>query len=181
MMLMGMFKHADSNKDGKISLEEVPSERKESFKKLLEKADKDGDKAVSVDEARRAAGVVAMRFRAARGGHGPPFGPHGRPEVAGPEARRAAVMGRFKASDTNKDGKLSKDEAPEPLKAHFDRIDADKDGQLTPAELTRAGAAARKQTPPRRTKGESAEKPVKPREPEKKGEKKEEAKKGESE
>jgi Ca2+-binding EF-hand superfamily protein len=179
MMMMGMFKHADSNKDGKISLEEVPSERKEGFKKLLEKADQDDDKALSVSEARRAAVAVAMRVRAARRGHGRPFRPGGGPAASRPDARHAAVMGRFKAADQNKDGKLSKDEAPEPLKEHFDQIDADKDGQLTPAELARA--AVRKQLELRRMKGGQAEKPAKTQKQEKKGEKKERAKKGESE
>jgi hypothetical protein len=89
-------------------------------------------------------------------------------------------MGMFKHADQNKDGKLSKNEAPGPLKERFERIDADKDGQLAPAELIRAGAAARKQMASRRARGIRAEKPAKPKKPEEKGEKKEKAKKGET-
>ncbi|MFO1095776.1 MAG: hypothetical protein U0992_21085 [Planctomycetaceae bacterium] len=38
-------------------------------------------------------------------------------------------------NDANKDGKLSKDEVPEPRRDFFDQIDADKDGFITAAEL----------------------------------------------
>ena len=48
-----------------------------------------------------------------------------------PSCRRRSI----KQSDTNGDGKLSKDEAPEPMKAFFDMADADKDGFITTAEL----------------------------------------------
>jgi hypothetical protein len=54
------------------------------------------------------------------------------------------LASRMKAADKNQDGKLSKEEAPGFLKQHFERIDADKDGQLDPAELKKAGEAARK-------------------------------------
>jgi hypothetical protein len=39
----------------------------------------------------------------------------------------------FQQRDTNKDGKLSRDELPAAL---FDRLDADKDGFVSEAELT---------------------------------------------
>ena len=42
---------------------------------------------------------------------------------------------RLKAADKNEDGKLSKDEAPERLKPHFDKIDANGDGQLEKEEF----------------------------------------------
>jgi Ca2+-binding EF-hand superfamily protein len=58
-----MFKRADVNKDGKVTLKEVPAERREGFKKLLRRADKDGDNALSAQEAKRL--VVAMKHRAA--------------------------------------------------------------------------------------------------------------------
>ena len=47
----------------------------------------------------------------------------------------------FQSVDTDHDGKLSKSEAPERLKAHFDQFDKNHDGSLTPEEI-RAGFAA---------------------------------------
>jgi Ca2+-binding EF-hand superfamily protein len=41
--------------------------------------------------------------------------------------------GPFQQRDTNKDGKLSRDELPAAL---FDKLDANKDGSVTEAELT---------------------------------------------
>lgn len=44
-------------------------------------------------------------------------------------------MQRLKAADTNSDGKLSKDEAPEFIKDRFDRIDNNSDGVIDEAEM----------------------------------------------
>jgi acetyl esterase/lipase len=44
---------------------------------------------------------------------------------------------RLKRFDKNNDGKLSKDEVPEALKALFERLDANKDGFVTPEEAAR--------------------------------------------
>ena len=57
----------------------------------------------------------------------------------------AAILGRLQAADKDKDGKLSKSEAPERLQQHFAKIDANKDGQLDKAELGKALAAMGKQ------------------------------------
>jgi Ca2+-binding EF-hand superfamily protein len=83
--------------------------------------------------------LMAMRGRVGRDVRGWPGPPWSRSP-----ARTSAVMRRFKAADRNDDGKLSKDEAPEFLRNHFDRMDSDKDGQLSPSELSRAAAAARR-------------------------------------
>lgn len=61
-----MFKKADANRDGKVALAEVPADRQEQFKRFLARADKDGDKAVSAEEARRAGAAMMARVRAAR-------------------------------------------------------------------------------------------------------------------
>jgi|GEM_PF-6605320 len=45
----------------------------------------------------------------------------------------SAMSSQFKQRDTNNDGKLTRDELPAAL---FDRLDADKDGSVTEAELT---------------------------------------------
>lgn len=50
---------------------------------------------------------------------------------------KGAPQERFKAADTNTDGKLSRDEAKAlpRIAEHFDKIDADKDGFVTVQEL----------------------------------------------
>ena len=69
-----MFERADANKDGKVELAEVPEERRERFERLLARADKDGDSALSVEEARAAAKARAAKARekgpGAKGWHG---------------------------------------------------------------------------------------------------------------
>ncbi len=81
-----IFEKADRNEDGKISIDEVPEERREGFKRLLEKADKDGDKALSGEEAKRVAAYIGQRIRAGYGqGHRPGPG-MGRPPGRRPES-----------------------------------------------------------------------------------------------
>lgn len=57
--------------------------------------------------------------------------------ASGPAQGRAAAAERFKALDTNGDGRISRAEAQAApaLAAHFDEIDANKDGQITPQEF----------------------------------------------
>jgi len=67
----------------------------------------------------------------ATGGEGEGRGESGRRR----EGQRPSPGQIVKQSDTNGDGKLSKDEAPEQMKALFDLADADKDGFVTASEL----------------------------------------------
>ncbi len=45
--------------------------------------------------------------------------------------------------DKDGDGKISKDEAPEPMQQYFDMMDANKDGFIDRAEATKATAMRR--------------------------------------
>jgi acetyl esterase/lipase len=60
--------------------------------------------------------------------------------------KKAALM--FEKVDLNQDGKISREELPERLRANFDRADADKDGGISKAEhiaaLTRMAGQANK-------------------------------------
>jgi len=84
-----------------------PSRRPDP-KAVFARLDKDDDKKLSLEEF--AAGVRAWR-PAHRGPQGP--------SAARPVRRPGMLLERLKAADKNKDGKLSKDEAPGPLKENF--------------------------------------------------------------
>src|SRR4051812_28111680 len=60
------------------------------------------------------------------------------PDGQGDGSTRAGAMARLKAADTNGDGLISKAEAQASLPRlakHFDQIDANHDGQISPDEL----------------------------------------------
>ena len=87
LLTAAAFKRADANRDGKVSLEEVAPQRREPFKRLLKRADRDGDKALSAEEARRAAAAVRMQVRT--------------PMVASAADGRKATRARWKAAEAN--------------------------------------------------------------------------------
>ena len=101
------FKNADKNNDGKVSKDEVPAEAWERLGKL----DKDSDGAVSKEE------MAAMAGRGGPGG----------PGVGGPQM--------FERADKNKDGKISKDEAPDQAWERLSKLDKDGDGAVSKEEM----------------------------------------------
>jgi Ca2+-binding EF-hand superfamily protein len=107
----------DADGNGEISASEIADAAK-----ALAKLDRNGDGKLTRDEI------------------GPPPGaPGGRPDGARPAAGGGAFaeefLKRIQAADANGDKKISKEEAPDRLKDQFDRLDANKDGQLDAEEL----------------------------------------------
>jgi hypothetical protein len=95
-----LFKKADANKDGKVSLDEVPEDRREGFKKLLKKADKDGDHALSAEEGRKLAERAAefrKQFFAKMAERHRDM--HGAARRHGPEAAKRAAEARRKSGE----------------------------------------------------------------------------------
>ncbi len=111
--VLARLKAADANGDGKLSKEEVP----ERFRQRFDRADANGDG--KLDEAELKAAVKTLLHRAGEG------------------ATVERVLKRLMESDADGDGKISKSEAPERMAKHFDRLDANSDGQLDQTELKR--------------------------------------------
>jgi Ca2+-binding EF-hand superfamily protein len=121
-----MFKRLDANGDGKVTLDEVPEPRRERFKQLIARGDRDGDGALSEQE-----------FIAA----GPGAGAGSPDATQGPEGG-GDVKRLFSRLDKNGDGKVTLDEVPEERRPRIERWirRADKDGDkaLSLEEFTAA-------------------------------------------
>jgi Ca2+-binding EF-hand superfamily protein len=112
-----IFAALDGNSDGHLTLEEVPAEKKELFQRLLTERDQNKDGKLSREEF---GGLPAT----APGGAG-----------AGERIRPAEVIKQF---DSNGDGKLTKEESPERMLEHFEKIDANSDGTVDLTEFQQA-------------------------------------------
>jgi len=124
------FAKLDANDDHKLSKEEMTK-----IFELFDELDKNEDGLLDGPELLGAPG------RRGPGGERPAFGRRGeRPERGrrpeGGEARRRGRGGMLlERLDEDKDGKVSKEEADERLKRHFDRMDKNSDGFLEGKEL----------------------------------------------
>ncbi len=98
----------DSDGDGKVSKDEAPEQMKSYFDRL----DTNGDGFIDAEE------IAAMRRRFESRGAGP-----------GGEGQGSRGGGRnLMENDADKDGKVSKEEAPAWMKSFFDRVDGNADG-----------------------------------------------------
>jgi len=117
-----MFARQDANKDGKLTADEVPEERREFFQRMLARLDDDGDKAITKEQFVRA--MLAGREGrpdAPPPGAGSPGGAvpvlrlldaDGNGELSAEEIANASKV--LLTLDKNSDGKLSRDELPAP-------------------------------------------------------------------
>lgn len=109
------FDRLDGNKDGSISREEFATGREKRIERRIVRREKLKERAASPKDGKEVRKHV-MRM-------------HGR----GPFGAHIIVM-----ADTDKDGKITQAEAEALALQHFDRMDVNKDGQVTPEER-RAG------------------------------------------
>ncbi len=142
------FKKLDQDQDGKISVDEVPEEFKPRLVKLLQRAGKEEDGSINLNEFRR----VARRDGDAEAP------PRRGPAEGGPRRGRGPKF--FSKLDTNKDRKLSKEELSRFVEI-FEELDENGDGTLDPRELMGAPPRERRRDgdrprPPRRPEGDVA-------------------------
>jgi Ca2+-binding EF-hand superfamily protein len=126
-----LFSSLDANKDGQLTADEVPAEKKGLFDRLVRRSDKNGDGHLSAEEF--AAGLSA----------GPAEGPKSELPTAGdqpptPEKRPNAER-IFRRLDANSDGILTLNEVPEERRRMvvqvLKRLKKDNDAGLTRDEF----------------------------------------------
>jgi Ca2+-binding EF-hand superfamily protein len=121
--------HFDKNKDGYLTKDELPPRLAANFERI----DRNGDGKLDKQEVELLLLVLRKRFEAdAKASTKPSTNPSTKPEV---EQRVTQILERL---DTNRDGKISREEAKGPLANQFDRLDTNRDGYLDKSELRRA-------------------------------------------
>lgn len=104
-----LFESLDTNHDGAVAADEVSEERKRFFERLVRLGDKDSDARLTQDEF-----VAALSIKEE---------PVADENEAADGPRRFPDPGQmFDRLDRNKDGKLTKDELPEPAKERLQRL-----------------------------------------------------------
>ncbi len=121
-----IFQRFDKNGDGKVTLDEVPEERKKMVGRMIHRAGKSGDQGLSLEE-------FTAAFTAIRPDKGQPPASSVRqtPSAAVHGIPRASLFG---ALDTDHDGKLSSGEIAAAVEI-IRKLDTDGDGNVTVQEI----------------------------------------------
>jgi EF-hand domain pair/EF hand len=141
------FALADTNKDGYIVKEEADAAREKMMSEMRDRhfAELDANKDGSISRAEFDAGHAMM---SGPKGAGHKDGEHAGHNMRGHDRGMGMMGGKMEASmfehaDTDKDGRVSLSEALASPKAHFEMMDANKDGTVTPEERKAARSKMR--------------------------------------
>ena len=141
---------ADTNKDGKISVEELKAHAAAKREEMWKRADKDGNGALTAEEvgprwerlqvadADRNGSVTRAELDQARA-EGKLRGHKGHHRHGGDKAKGHGQF--FERMDKNKDGALTSDEVKDHFWQRLVKADANGDGKVTKEELEQARAA----------------------------------------
>jgi Ca2+-binding EF-hand superfamily protein len=117
------IKRFDKNKDGYLTKDELPPR----LERLFDRVDANGDGKLDKKEVAQMQAILRRQL-----------GLEAEKKPANPQQVERIVANLLQRMDTNKDGKISRDEAKGPLAKNFDLLDTNKDGYLDKAELRRA-------------------------------------------
>ncbi|MGD9128746.1 MAG: EF-hand domain-containing protein [Planctomycetia bacterium] len=120
--------------------------------KIFNKVDTDKDGLVTEAEIKKAIKAHMEKFAKKA-----PKKAHGK-KGSSPEAMKKQFVAHLKRLDANKDGKLSKAEVNRPAMKIFNKVDTDKDGLVTEAEIKKAMAAHMKKMAAKHKKGPKGKK-----------------------
>jgi Ca2+-binding EF-hand superfamily protein len=133
-----IFEYLDRNADGKLTADEIPSERKAMFDRAVQFGDRDGDGALTEEEFTK----IVLAGRKLKEAQAKPSAADSKaadpPAKAGRGSRLADWFSRL---DSNHDGKVSLAEFPEQGKKRFARLDTNHDGSLDREEIQQFAAA----------------------------------------
>ncbi|MCG8449029.1 MAG: hypothetical protein MI725_05555 [Pirellulales bacterium] len=116
-----LFRRLDTDSNGQITLEEIPSALADRFERLMLQADRNDDNQLSQPELL----ALSQRMRAFEASR------------LDPEQAEQAIKRLLKQFDRNGDQQLSRNEAPRRMANRFDRLDTDGSGALERSELGR--------------------------------------------
>jgi len=120
--LFALMDALDTNKDGKLSAEEI-----KAAPQALKKLDKNKDGKLSAEEI-----GWPPQFPGFGGGRGGP--PFGGPFFGGGERGGRSLAERIMSRDANRDGKVTKDELPKSMQFLIRLADTNKDGAIDKKE-----------------------------------------------
>lgn len=134
------FAKLDSNKDGFVTKEEMEAGRTAMREQRADRMKNRASGMFDRMDSNHDGSVTRAEFDAAHAAMGERMGKmHG--AMRGMHDGMAAHM--FATADSNKDGRVSLQEATVAAAAHFDKLDANHDGTVTPDEMRAAHKAMR--------------------------------------